>query len=794
MYFRLIVFFSFLFAGAGAGAQTVGAQTASIQGININADSMERDTENETAILEGHVQVIYEDQHLTAQRVFVNFRAKSLDAQGDVLITTPKANLAGERIIMDYETNTGVILDGYVQSGTVLFEGSQIHKLSEVDYVADNAKYTTCTTCPEAWSFSGTKIRAEIGGYAYMKNSTMRFAGLPVFWMPYLAVPLKSDRQSGLLTPSIGQRGLGGLTYSQAYFWAMSRSQDSTWTFTNYEFRGPKGLLNYRYVLTESSEGELDFGYLRDKVFGDDPRLHRFDSSDAEGIERYFVKYNHYYEMPDGLIHRAQINHASDLQYSNDFPLETLNAGDPAMESRTSVTKNSGAYHWSIDASHYQNLLQSNPLGGNQFAVHRLPEIRVAKTQERIGNSDFLAAFDLRYVNFARAGIGYDNLNAPYAPGLNENRQITNSCPGNSAWEQDPNCEPTYDGEFNQGTDLIRTGQRLDFRPTLYRPFRFNNLELFPRLGYRETHYIFPVGEESYSARRYLRADVSARTTFSRIYGDFSSLQSERYKHEIQPEITAATIPWLYHPSHPFFGQNNGEDVPFVSNAGLSNADLNGPAGLQFDHTDRLDNRKLVTFSLTNKLTRKYWEAGLPTYLQFLYWRLSQSYDVYQAEKNPDSQPLSDLASSLTINLRFVEIYQDANYFPYQDVTNTSTRVRLLNDDGDFFQLQHSFTYTISAGQERDFSSIEGYILSGKKRFSWIDLVGKLNYGVRPERLLQAWGYGAQIRLPGDCLFIGVTNFKPVGKKPEIELSVNFAWDGSSRPPLSESVLGTFGF
>ena len=584
-------------------------QSALIQGINIRADSMDRDTQNETVDLEGQVQIIYQDQHLSCKKAHINLRAKTIDASGDVLLTTPKANLAGQRVIMDYETNTGLIIDGYVQSGNVLFEGSVIRKLSEVDYVADDARYTTCTTCPEAWSFSGSKIRAEIGGYAYIKNSVMRFAGFPILWFPYLAVPLKTDRQSGLLTPSFGIRGLGGLTYSQSYFWAISRSTDATLNLTNYEFRGLKTLGNYRYVLSEYSSGELDMGFLNDRVFKDDSRLNKFRipnyKSETEStrlprpeFSRWFVKYNHYYDMPDGFVQRTQVNTASDLQYPNDFPLETQNNGDSAMESRASVTKNTNSQHFSVDASIYQNLLQSDPLSGNDFAVHRLPEIRFSQTTTRLGNSDFLAALDISYQNFTRPGSAWDDVtfydkehdnNTVPPNGIRDGDEpliIDSNC-RKPDWEKDPDCYPIHDGAFNSRTDLIRTGQRLNLNPTLMYPIRLRNLEILPSVGYRETQYYFPAsgpGESNLNIRRYLRTDVAAKTTFSRIYGDFSSLQSERIKHEVQPEIQATAIPWLHHPSHQFFGLNNEEDTPYLTGGyTVSDNDFVNPGSLLFD-------------------------------------------------------------------------------------------------------------------------------------------------------------------------------------------------------------------
>jgi LPS-assembly protein len=794
---------------SGAFAQRLGEQSASIQGINIQADSMDRDTENETVDLVGNVQLVYQDQHLRCDRAHINLRAKSIDASGHVFLTTPKANLSGARVIMDYETNTGLILDGYVQSGNVLFEGSLIHKLSEVDYLADDARYTTCTTCPEAWSFTGSKIRAEIGGYAYIKNSVMRFASIPVLWLPYLAVPLKTDRQTGLLTPTIGILGDEGWTYSQGLFWAISRSQDATINLTNYEFRGLKSLVNYRYVLSENSEGELDLGYLKDRLFGDQARVNAFrgsgNSEHGEAVDRWLIKYNHYYELPDGFTQRAQINYASDLQYPKDFPRETLNSGDSAMENRVSLTKNTEHQHWSVDTSYYKNLLQSDPLASNNDSVHRLPEIRFSQTQTRLGDSEFMASIDIDYVNFARSGFAWDDMNKTYDPtGNSTDRHV--EAKGNSAdcftvnWEKNPECYRLRDGRYDSNKDLIRTGQRLDIQPSVYRAFKFKNLELTPRVSYRETQYTFPVGDDAgndtHNIRRYLRTDVAARTTFSRIYGDFSSLQSERIKHELQPEVSFTTIPWLDHPQNSFFGENNGEDTQFLQSSFISDADLNGPTGLQFDYNDRLYDRKKATFGVTNKLTRKYWENGSPVYLQFLFWRLAQSYDAFQAERNPKSEPLSSLDSDLKITLKYLQLYQTSNYYPYQKVTNTSTRVRVNNDAGESFQVQHTLTNQILPGQEADSSLVvEGYIFTAQKSFSWVDLIGKAAYGMRPAKVLTAWGYGAQIKFPGDCFYLVLSHYKPsLDKKANIEASVNFAWDGNPRPGLTETMLSSFGF
>lgn len=789
--------------GQFAFAQARPMNTARIQGIMISAESFSRDSEKEIVELTGNVQIVYEDQHLKCDHATISLRAKSVDAQGNVLLVTPKATVGGDRIILDYGSDTGVIFKGFVQSGNVLFEGDLIQKTSSDEYLTSGSRYTTCTNCPETWSFSGSLIRAELGGYAYIKNSVLRVGDIPIFWLPYMLVPLKSDRQTGLLTPGYERSEFGGLVLSLPFFWVIDRSQDATITLKNYELRGLKSLMNYRYALTEKSVGELDMGFLTDRAFRQDPRLQAFlpPSQQGKTLDRWFIKYKHFYEMPEGFTHRLMVNNASDLQYPKDFTEETGNHGDSAMESRMSLTKNTANQHYMVDASYYTNLMQSNPLANNDFSVHRAPEIAFSQKQTKISDSSYLYSFDLNYVKFARNNFSYDDLNAAYNPAGGNARHIRSGGPlpecNSPDWEKHSECYEDRDGSFDPNVDLIRTGQRLDLQPALYRPFQIGSFDFLPKLSYRETQYTFEVGKDRSNVRRYVRGDISARTTFSGIFGDLRSVKSDRIKHEIQPEISFTTIPWMYHPKHPFFG-SNAEDSQFSYSDSISDGDLNGPNGLQFDYNDRVYDRKLMTFALVNRLIEKKWRMGIPQYRQFLTWRLAQSYDFYQAEHNPSGEKWSDLVSDFRLYLDNVQIYQRANYFPQARVTNVSSRVRLLNDLGDYIELGHLLSYITTPGatglQDSRTEEIKTTI---RKQAKWVNLLGQLTYDINPPKdraFLKSWGYGAQLKMPGDCLFVNFIQYQVTGGDRTEKIDFVFFWDGNEQPTLNDSILQRFEF
>jgi LPS-assembly protein len=782
-------------------------QSARIQGITLQADSLFRDSENEIVELEGHVQVIFQNQHLKCEKARINLRAKTVDAWGDVLVTSTQANIGGDRVVLDYESSTGVIYSGYVQSGTVLFEGSVINKTSEVDYLANDAKYTACTTCPEAWSFSGTKIRAELGGYAYIKSSWMHFGGVPFFWLPYLIVPLKSDRQTGLLTPTIDIESPGGLVLGQPFFWAISRSQDATMTVKNYELRGVKPLLEYNYMLGPSSYGRLNAGYLRDKVFASEERVNTFRSPYQQNdvINRWAFNYSHYYELPDGYVHRVQLNNASDLQYVKDFSSETAGYMDPALENRVSITKNTRAQHFSADSSYYINQLQSDPLAGNDDAVHRLPEIRFSQALEKLGNSDFIYSVNVDYVNFARNGPAYDDLNATYNPNGTNNRGKANTCysPTNPYYTDKPGCVDIHDGVYNEGQDLIRTGQRLDLQANLYRPIKLGPyVDLLPKVGYRETSYSFAVGDNANISRRYLLTEVSAKTTASGVFGDTNNTRGDSYKHEIQPELTATTVPWYNQPYHPFFGSQGDNSSPVTNQQSVGDTDLNSPFGLQFDYNDRIFSNSLVTLALTNKVTRKTWVSDTPQYLQFFSWKISQSYDLLEAQKkNSTGQPLSDIASDLRFTLPRSSFIQQVNYFPYLQVTNSTSTLNLYNENRDALSVRYirQYSTSVAAGQIFDTNSrTDQYKVTLRKYNKKADFLATTVYDVNPntsaEDRFKLLAYGVEIKIPGDCSSIQIFD-KIEDHKREQKIQFGFVWDGQAKSTFINklSADATFG-
>lgn len=756
--FRGVLFFFLLLPAAHA----------EVSGILINADSMSRDSVREVIELEGHVNLVFRDQHLSADKATVYPQKKEVVATGNVKVSNLKLYMEGSKVHFNYDTNTGTIYDAFVQSGQVLFEGPVIEKTGPETFVAYKANYTACTNCPPSWSFSGEKIEAEIGGYAKINYPVLHVLGLPILPLGYMVVPFKSERQTGLLVPSWSTSHRGGFAIDQGFFWALSPSRDMTLTARNYQNLGLKGLADYRYLLSADSGGKFSGAYMKDRDFNT-----TYSSPD---LHRWFLDYNHYYLLPDDFVNRVKITTVSDLHYTQDFPEELKGNGDPAIENRFSITKNTRSVHSSLEAAYYLNLLKQDPLSNNADAVHRAPEIRTSLVDQSVWGTPLLFRMDFDYVNFARSGFGYDNVDCSGLP--------TYPCRIKTDGPFTQNgTRQVFTGSFQEG-DLIRAGQRVDLQPQLAYPFKLGEFDFLPTANLRQTLYVFDVKPgtssiESTAGRRYLETGLNVKTRFSRIFGDLDSEKATRWKHEIEPSVTYSEIPWIQQPNHYFFGDLN--DLPYAQSfEPVNDKDFYGPNRVQFDYNDRVVERRLADIGITNRLIRRRWDGESAQYKNIATLRVSQSYD-FRAAENMNSQPLSALNGLLDVRLDSFETNTTSSYYPYAGVTNTTSRVKFIHSKSEYVQLSYARNYLIDVNnQVVDGSKSENYGLGLGFKSQHLDLVGELNYSVETASL-QSWQYKATFKGPGDCWAIAINHGKVIGGEAVLSFNFNFNFGGT--PP-----------
>lgn len=761
-------YFLFCFLSLLLALPEAGWAQSTIDGILIQADSTEGFTEKDQFLLKGNVQVAFEGQTLKCDEALIDTKREFIEARGNVVIENLQVHLEADYVRLNYKTNTGIIENGFVQSGQVVVEGKRIQKTGDQVYVAEDAEFTSCDTCPPGWSFSGNRIEAELGGYAKIRRPVFKIAGWPVLPLPWLLVPLKTDRQSGLLVPSYEYTQRGKLALSESFFWAISRSQDATLTLTYHELLGLKWASEYRYILDEDSAGELRGAYLKDRLF---PQELQSTYGVSSNIGRWFVNYSHHYDLPDGFVQRVDVTDISDLEYVRDFPNDLEEWGDPALENRISITKNYDWLHLSSEALIFKNLLREYPLADNSDAVHKMPEIQARTVEIPFWDFGPSINFNLNSTHFVRDRFSYDDLQE-----VNGEREPIPATGSNNPGEY------RRDGSFDPATDLVRTGHRLDMSSRIQAPFQLGSLfQVTPAVTYREMQYQFQVDDSAVNgfppsaAQRYVQTDILARTEFNRVFGRGGEF-GEKYKHAIIPEVGYSNIPWIRRPNHPFFG--DFRDQPFArALEPISDQDLNGINKVQFDYDDRVFDRELVTLSLTNQLVKKSFFNGSPSYHNLASFQLSQSYD-FNESRTDRPQPWSNITGVLSVDTRYVYADSSTSYNPYARITNTSTRLRIKPEELHYFQISYSKTTLVNQDNEvLEGTTTENIGLGLGMVSKYWDLVANLDYS-RVTGELQSWDYITRIKPPGDCWYIELMHRQILGGDVNLKANVSFNFDG----------------
>jgi len=699
--------------------------------ILLNADFIERDNEKDITILRDKVQIVSDQNFISCNEAVILWAKNEIVAVGNVLLKTQKSSIQADKIIFNMQDQKGRIFGGVITSGKVLMQAEYMEKIGPDTYVGDNTYFTACTTCPASWSFTAEHVEATIEGYAYLTNPWLNILEFPTLYSPYLVIPLKNQRQTGLLTPGFEVTSRSGTAIEIPYFWAIDRSSDATIGVKYYTKRGVQGLFNYRYRLSEKSGGELDTAFLHDQAYA--------------GKGRWFGSYSHYLDLPNGYVQRTNLHLTSDLDYPQDFLTQFPYLGQPALDNRVSITKNfEHDYHLSIDASYYESLIQSSIDDSKESSVHRLPDVRFSVTDKKLLN-DFPLFFrmDAEYVNFAREGLGYDS------PFTRPGTTITGYQPANST------------GTFNPTTDLVRSGQRIDVQPQFYTPFRVfdNTVDVTPFVGYRQTQYLLGAIDQSqdynYSPQRnYPIFGVNTSTELSRVYES----DGTKYRHSIIPELSFQSIPWFYQSNTPFFGTQ--DQIPyFMQTQPLQDLDLApGGRGLQFDYEDRIVGRRLANIGLFNRVIKKNDAAFGSQYDQTFLLGVSQAYDFIEAEK-PDGLPWQDIRGVMNIRWGKIDSFTEASRFPYHKVTNVDSRLRFYLIDTDYLELIYSnyLNVPLKPADVDKTPRLETLWVSAGMNTLYASLSGQMEFDMKKGDFL-AWAANVELIPPGRCWTIS-SNF-----------------------------------
>ena len=276
---RVLLFFCIVClwgAGAaraqGAGAAADSAQQTLLQQLASTQGKIDCPTPNHCIFI-GQVEMLLPggQTKFFAEQIEILQDKNQLIASGNVVFQNPGGQIAADSAEFNIKDNTGTfhVASGLMplgpaadraqfgnQDADVYFWGNTIEKLGDQKYRITKGGFTTCVQPTPRWELVTGSVVLNLNEYAVATNTVLRVKGVPVIYMPYVYYPIQDDgRATGFLLPTYGASRLRGQALSNAFFWAMGRSQDATF-FHDWFTRTGQGVgAEYRYVAAAQSLG-----------------------------------------------------------------------------------------------------------------------------------------------------------------------------------------------------------------------------------------------------------------------------------------------------------------------------------------------------------------------------------------------------------------------------------------------------------------------------------------------------------------------------------------------------------
>ena len=478
-------------------------------------DAMSKDVAGRTervVVLTGKgavpVQVDCDDTQFFADFAEIYPDSHRIVATGNVKVGTPTSFISAERVEFDTKNRTGTFYTAHgmaslgdrvdksmfgTQEADAIFRGREIHKLGPKKYRIVDGAFSTCVQPTPRWEVVSGSATLNLDDYALLKNSVFRVKGVPLMYLPIFYYPIQEDdRATGFLLPTYGTSTVRGQSLSNAFFWAISRSQDATFEHDWYSKAGQQMGGEYRYIVSGGSQGNARVSYLDEKSV--DSRT----SQTTPGRRSYQVTGGMTQALGGGLRARANADYVSDITPELLYQQNVYRA-----------TRSTRSFGGNISGN-WRDVVLSSTLDrtdvfypdGSFTTYGGLPRITFNRAERRIAKSPFYFGAGGEYATMLRSTVD--------ANGVSIN---------------------------DQGLT------RLDVTPTLRIPFtRWPFLSVNSTVGWRGTYWTESLVDgkqvnESISRQYFEFASRITGPVFSRIF-NAGATEGVKLKHVIEPVFT----------------------------------------------------------------------------------------------------------------------------------------------------------------------------------------------------------------------------------------------------------------
>ncbi|ENL8339963.1 LPS assembly protein LptD [Salmonella enterica subsp. enterica serovar Muenchen] len=292
--------------------------------VTINADNAKGNYPDD-AVFTGNVDIMQGNSRLQADEVQLHQKqaegqpepVRTVDALGNVHYDDNQVILKGPKGWANLNTKDTNVWEGDYQMVGRQGRGKAdlMKQRGENRYtILENGSFTSCLPGSDTWSVVGSEVihdREE--QVAEIWNARFKVGPVPIFYSPYLQLPVGDKRRSGFLIPNAKYTTKNYFEFYLPYYWNIAPNMDATITPHYMHRRGNIMWENEFRYLTQAGAGLMELDYLpSDKVYEDE--------HPKEGDKhRWLFYWQHSGVMDQVWRFNVDYTKVSDSSYFNDF-------------------------------------------------------------------------------------------------------------------------------------------------------------------------------------------------------------------------------------------------------------------------------------------------------------------------------------------------------------------------------------------------------------------------------------------------------------------------------------------
>ncbi|MGB0893723.1 MAG: LPS assembly protein LptD [Parashewanella sp.] len=277
--------------------------------IRIESDRSEAEM-GKRAHFSGGVTFNQAGRHIYADEATVDNETQQVSAKGDLTFDDPTVTITADSINAEMKNNSAIL-----RGSQYWLKGKQIHGAaslleitSENNLILNNSSFTTCPPEQQSWVLEADKIEIDRNEeWGEIWDAKLKIADVPVFYIPYMTIPVSDKRKSGLLFPKFSTSTTNGVQVATPIYWNIAPEYDLTFTPDYMSSRGLLSKVEFRYLTGKAQNGQFNVEYLPT------------DDAIKGSPNRYLYHWRHQGMIDDNWRVQANFTDVSDNNYFTDL-------------------------------------------------------------------------------------------------------------------------------------------------------------------------------------------------------------------------------------------------------------------------------------------------------------------------------------------------------------------------------------------------------------------------------------------------------------------------------------------